>query len=162
MKVSVFARTTSRPESRPTATNASAPSSRRNEPRARAARRLPRQSVCDYQARIWATRKHLWVDRVASAWLIRRFIDAQAQFLWLDSPEDCPADALGFDFDGATFTHVGDKVTFEVLLESFGLDSDNALTRLAALVQKPALAPLPAINGSTEATSPYKQVTRDQ
>lgn len=104
------------------------------EPRARAARRLPRQSVCDYQARIWATRKHLWVDRVASAWLIRRFIDAQAQFLWLDSPEDCPADALGFDFDGATFTHVGDKVTFEVLLESFGLDSDNALTRLAALV----------------------------
>ncbi|WP_435369959.1 chromate resistance protein ChrB domain-containing protein, partial [Acinetobacter baumannii] len=41
---------------------------------------------------MWATRRHLWVDRVASAWLIQRFIDPHARFLWLDSPADCPAE----------------------------------------------------------------------
>lgn len=88
----------------------------------------------DYQERIWATRRHLWVDRVASAWLIRRFIDRYARFLWLDSPVHCPKEALGFDFEGATFTHVDDKVTFEVLLASFGLDADTALARLGVMV----------------------------
>jgi hypothetical protein len=71
---------------------------------------------------------------VASAWLIRRFIDPDARFLWLESPSDCPADALGFDFDGARFTHVGERVSFEVLLASFGLEEDRGLARLAALV----------------------------
>jgi len=94
-------------------------------------RRLDRK---DYQGRIWATRRHLWVDRVASAWLIRRFIDSKARFVWLDKPTSCPRKALGFDFDGAAFTHVGDKVTFEVLVESFGLDRDPALGRLGELV----------------------------
>jgi hypothetical protein len=88
----------------------------------------------EYQARTWATRQRLWVDRVASAWLIRRFIDPQARFLWLVSPEGCPTDALGFDFDGAAFTHVGERVTFEVLLVSFGLDDDPALLRLGEMV----------------------------
>jgi hypothetical protein len=87
-----------------------------------------------YQGRTWATRRHLWADRVASAWLIRRFIDQAARFLWLASPADCPPDALGFDFDGASFTHVGDKVTFEVLLASFGLDDDRGLARVAQLI----------------------------
>jgi hypothetical protein len=96
-----------------------------------AIRRLARK---DYQGRTWATRRHLWVDRVASAWLIRRFIDPKARFAWLDKPSSCPGKALGFDFDGATFTHVGDKVTFEVLLASFGLDADAGLVRLGELV----------------------------
>lgn len=87
-----------------------------------------------YQGRTWVTRRHLWVDRVASAWLIHRFIDREAHFLWLDSPSDCPADALGFDFDGATFTHVGDRVSFEVLLASFGLNQDRGLLRLGTMV----------------------------
>ncbi|RDK03496.1 chromate resistance protein ChrB domain-containing protein [Paraburkholderia lacunae] len=87
-----------------------------------------------YQARTWATRQRLWVDRVASAWLIRRFIDPTARFLWLASPGACPPDALGFDFDGAAFTHVGERVTFEVLVVSFGLDDDAALLRLGAMV----------------------------
>jgi hypothetical protein len=91
-------------------------------------------SVADYQRRTWATRRRMWVDRVASAWLIRRFIDRDARFIWLTSPEACPADALGFDFDGAAFTHVGERVTFEVLLASFGLDKDPALLRVAAMV----------------------------
>lgn len=88
----------------------------------------------DFIGRLWATRKHLWVDRVASAWLIYRFIDKTARFVWLEKPEDCPADALGFDFDGAAFTHVGERVSFEVLLASFGLDADTGLAALGRLV----------------------------
>jgi hypothetical protein len=94
-------------------------------------RRLERR---EYRGRTWATRRHLWIDRVASAWLIRRFIDPEARFLWLDKPSACPKKAIGFDFDGAAFSHVGDRVTFEVLLESFGLDDDDALVRLGELV----------------------------
>ena len=96
--------------------------------------RIARRDPTQYQGRMWATRRNLWVDRVACAWLIQRFIDPHARFLWLDSPADCPADALGFDFDGATFTHVGDQVSFEVLLTSFGLDGNPGLTRLGAVV----------------------------
>jgi len=103
------------------------------EPKAAAGVVTPR-ATADYQGRLWATRRHLWVDRMASAWLIRRFIDPQARFLWLEQPEDCPPEALGFDFDSAEFTHVGQRVTFEVLLASFGLDADPALMKLAALV----------------------------
>ncbi len=96
---------------------------------------ISKLNLSDYHARTWATRRRLWVDRVASAWLIRRFIDPQAHFLWLVSPADCPADALGFDFDGATFTHIGDRVSFEVLLASFELDQDRGLARLGAMVR---------------------------
>ena len=88
----------------------------------------------DYCGRTWATRKHLWVDRVVSAWLVHRFIDKTAHFIWMEKPEDCPEGALGFDFDGATFTHVGERVTFEVLLASFGLETDPGLTALGRLV----------------------------
>lgn len=87
-----------------------------------------------YRTRRWATRAHLWIDRVASAWLIQRFIDPEARFLWLCDTKECPEDAVGFDFDGAEFTHVQERVTFEVLLESFALANDAALQRLAALV----------------------------
>jgi hypothetical protein len=112
------------------------------EPRT-AERPLPRLDATDYQGRTWATRRHLWVDRVASAWLIRRYIDPGARFLWLESPADCPADALGFDFDGATFSHVGERVTFEVLLASFGLAAVPGLARLAALVHHLDVGGLP-------------------
>jgi len=87
----------------------------------------------DYRGRVWATRKRPWIDRLACAWLIRRFIDPHARILWLDSPVDCPADALGFDFDEATFSHVGNRVTFETLQASFELQ-EPGLSRLAALV----------------------------
>jgi hypothetical protein len=96
--------------------------------------RLPRLDAAKYRGRTWATRRRLWVDRVASAWLIRRFIDRDAKFRWLAKPSECPKSALGFDFDGAAFTHVGDRVTFETLLASFGLDDDPALARLGAMV----------------------------
>jgi hypothetical protein len=91
-----------------------------------------------YRGRLWATRRRLWVDRVASAWLIRHFIDPEARFLWLDRPEDCPAEALGFDFDEAAFTHTRiqskELVTFQVLAASFGLADDAGLARLGQLV----------------------------
>lgn len=97
-------------------------------------RRIARRVQTEFRGRTWATREKLWIDRVSSAWLIRRFIDPKAKFLWLKHIKDCPKRAVGFDFDGAEFTHVGNKVTFEVLLASFGLEADGGLTRLAALV----------------------------
>ena len=86
---------------------------------------IPRLDPAEYQGRDWATRARPWVDRLASAWLIARFIDRQARFLWLKSPADCPTDALGFDFDGAAFSHVGDRVTFETLLAEAGRVFDD-------------------------------------
>jgi len=94
---------------------------------------IPRRLLADYRGRMWATRARPLMDRLASGCLIRRYIDFDAQILWLASPADSPADALGFNFDGATFSHVGAKVTFETLLTSFGLESP-ALARLGGIV----------------------------
>lgn len=87
-----------------------------------------------YAAKTWATRKQLWIDRVASVWLIRRFIDPQARFIWLAKPADKPKRAIGFDFDGAEFTHCGGLITFEVLARRFQLDADAAVARLGTIV----------------------------
>lgn len=95
---------------------------------------VPSLSIEDYQGRTWATRKRPWVDRLATAWLVRRFIDKSPTFIWLADPKKCPRAALGYDFDGATFTHVGELVTFEVVARSFGLDKKPALARLGQLV----------------------------
>lgn len=95
---------------------------------------IPRLALADYQQRLWATRARPWVDRIASAWLIRRFIDPSARFTWLTDIHACPMETLGFDFDGATFSHIGERVTFEVLLASFGFEHDPALARLGELV----------------------------
>jgi hypothetical protein len=92
------------------------------------------RDCADYQGRRWATRKRPWIDRLGTAWLVLRFIDKSPTFVWLADPKACPANALGYDFDGATFTHVGDKVSFEVMAESFGLLDDPALRRLATLI----------------------------
>ncbi len=94
---------------------------------------IERLNAADFQGQLWATRARPWVDRLASAWLIRRWIDPQARFLWLQTPADCPPEALGFDFDGARFSHVGARVTFETLLASFSLQTP-ALLRLGLLV----------------------------
>ena len=102
------------------------------EPRA-ASRTVTRADRAAFQGRIWATRRRPWVDRLASAWLIRRFIDPAARFVWLADVAPCPRRAVGFDFDGATFSHVGTRVTFEVLVAAFDLGSP-ALHRLGTLV----------------------------
>ena len=90
----------------------------RGEPAARAAHGIPRLDPRKFQGKRWATRSRPWVDRLACAWLIRRFIDPGARFLWLADPAGstpAPRGALGFDYDGARFTHVGSRVSLEVL-----------------------------------------------
>jgi hypothetical protein len=97
-------------------------------------RRVRAVDAAGYRGRVWATRKDPWVDRLASAWLIKRFIDRDARFVWIDRPRDRPKRAVGFDFDGAAFTHSGNRVTFEVLRAAFGLEDDPALAKLGAAV----------------------------
>lgn len=104
-----------------------------DEPRVREGH-IERMNAAEYQGRLWATRARPWVDRLASAWLIQRFIDPQARIKWLADPADCPPDALGFDFDGATFSHIGSRVTFEVLASSFDLQEQTAIAQLGLLV----------------------------
>ena len=87
-----------------------------------------------YFQRAWATRKPLWADQLASAWLIRRFIDPEATLLWLDKNQECPACAVGYAFPGATFCNSRDKVTFEEMLASFKLDNNTALARIGTLI----------------------------
>lgn len=103
------------------------------EPRAMRGR-IARLNKADFQARTWVTRARPWVDRLASAWLIRRFIDPKANIRWVKSSQKQAGEVLGFDFDGAAFTHVDEKVTFEVLMESFALEENSALIRIAAIV----------------------------
>jgi hypothetical protein len=122
-----------------------------DEPHA-AQRKIRSRDRKNYRGRIWATREHLWIDRVASAWLIRRFIDPRAKFLWLKRVKDCPKGAVGFDFDGAEFTHADSKVTFEVLVRSFGLEQDAGLTRLGALVHHLDVGGIPIAEGPGFAT----------
>lgn len=104
-----------------------------DEPRVREGH-IERMNAAQYQGRLWVTRARPWVDRLASAWLIKRFIDPQARILWLAQPADGPPDALGFDFDGAAFSHTGRRVTFEVLATSFGLQEQPAIAQLGLIV----------------------------
>lgn len=87
----------------------------------------------NYQSRLWVTRPRPGVDRMASAWLIRRFIDGQAQFAFAVDQNAVPADAIPFDMFGVTFSHQGDGCTFETLCAAFQID-DPAVSRLAAIV----------------------------
>jgi hypothetical protein len=95
---------------------------------------IERRALSDFQGRTWATRARPWVDRLATAWLVHRFIDKSPTFLWLADVRKCPKSALGYDFDGATFSHVGDKVSFEVVASAFGLHDEPAITKLGELV----------------------------
>jgi hypothetical protein len=109
----------------------------RGEPVAQAPHGIARLDPRQFRGKRWATRARPWVDRLACAWLIRRFIDPEARFVWLADPAGstpAPRGALGFDYDGARFTHVGSRVSFEVLAASFGLDTDPRLQRIARAV----------------------------
>jgi hypothetical protein len=85
----------------------------------------PKRSA-EYQGKTWVTRKKPFVDRMASAWLIRRFIDPGAKFRFIE-------EFSTFDIRGAEFTHQGDLCTFEVLVKSFGI-KDKAIKRIAEIV----------------------------
>ena len=82
----------------------------------------------------WVTREGIFVDRIASAWLIRRFIDPEARFKFV-APKGYQPELgeLRFDMFEAEYTHEGDRCTFETLLRRFGLD-DPALAEIAEIV----------------------------
>jgi hypothetical protein len=83
----------------------------------------------------WATRSHCHVDRTACAWLIRRFIDEGAQFVFVDDPVDSPADATPFDMRGVEFSHHGGDCSFETFLRHYELD-DPVLWDIARIVHE--------------------------
>ncbi len=86
------------------------------------------------QRRTWATRRPLWADRLACAWLIRRFIDSEAKLVWLDKGGACPEGALGFGFEGARFANTETRITFEQMLGHFNLEGHAALGRIGSIV----------------------------
>jgi hypothetical protein len=138
----------------------------RGEPVARAPHGIPRLDAHKFQGKRWATRARPWVDRLACAWLIRRFIDPEARFVWLADPAastPAPRGALGFDYDGARFTHVGSRVSFEVLAASFGLDADPRLQRIARAVHFLDIGgiPVPEAAGLEAVLSGLREVHAD-
>jgi hypothetical protein len=87
----------------------------------------------EYRGRLWVTRPRPGVDRMASAWLIRRFIDQQAVFAFAADRASVSPEALPFDMFGVEFTHRGDRCTFETLCEVFRVHG-RAVTRVGELV----------------------------
>ena len=79
---------------------------------------------------IWVTRPDVHVDRIASAWLIQRFIDPKARFVFGPAREG----AIGFDMFDGEYTHQGDQCTFETLVQRFGLEHDEALRAIGEMV----------------------------
>jgi hypothetical protein len=89
----------------------------------------------DYQGRTWFTRKKPFIDRMASAWFIRRFVDAKAAFKFTSEGALSAAggNSATFDMPGGEFTHVGDLCTFEVLVKSFAV-KDKVVRKIAEIV----------------------------
>jgi hypothetical protein len=138
----------------------------RGEPKAQVPHGIPRLDIRKFQGKRWATRARPWVDRLACAWLIRRFIDTEARFVWLTDPAGstpAPRGVLGFDYEGARFTHVGSRVSFEVLLASFGLDADARLQRIARAVHFLDIGgiPVPEAAGLEAVLSGLREVHAD-
>jgi hypothetical protein len=103
---------------------------RSNKPVVKPATKSPQ----NLQGKTWVTRKGIYVDRMASAWLVRRFIDQQAKFKFVPAKGYTPlANEIRFDMFEAEFTHIGDRCTMEVLLERTGFD-DAALRIIAEIV----------------------------
>jgi hypothetical protein len=83
----------------------------------------------------WATRAHCHVDRAACAWLIRRFIDEAPEFVFVDDPDDVPADAMPFDMRGVELGHHDGGCSFETFLERYELN-DPVLWEIAQIVHE--------------------------
>jgi hypothetical protein len=84
---------------------------------------------------IWATRRRVHIDRTACAWLIRRFVDSDAEFVFVDDPDDVPADATPFDMRGVELGHHEGRCSFETILVRYQLD-DPALGRIGKVVHE--------------------------
>jgi hypothetical protein len=87
----------------------------------------------------WATRSHCHIDRAACAWLIRRFIDPQAEFVFVDDADEVPRDATPFDMRGVKLGHHGGDCSFETFLRRYELP-DPVLWELAKIVHEGDLA----------------------
>jgi len=87
----------------------------------------------------WATRSGCHVDRAACAWLLRRFVDPDAEFVFVDDPDDVPSNATPFDMRGVELSHHGGDCTFETMLRHFSLD-DPVLWDVARVVHEADLA----------------------
>jgi hypothetical protein len=83
----------------------------------------------------WATRPGLHVDRTACAWLIRRFIDPEAEFVFVADPDEVPADATPFDMRGVDLSHHGGDCSFETVLRRYELD-DPVLWDIARIIHE--------------------------
>jgi len=83
----------------------------------------------------WATRAGIHIDRAACAWLLRRFIDAEASFVFVDDPAEVPVEATAFDMRGVELGHHGGDCSFETILRRYGLE-DPVLWKLAELVHE--------------------------
>jgi hypothetical protein len=70
----------------------------------------------------WATRANCHVDRTACAWLIKRVIDPDAEFVFVEDPEDVPDDAIPFDMRGVKLSHVDGGCSFETILKRYEID----------------------------------------
>lgn len=88
----------------------------------------------------WATRANVHVDRAACAWLIRRFIDPGAEFVFLDNPAELPPAATPFDMRGAALGHHQGRCSFETALASFDLTADPALEEIGRIIHEADLA----------------------
>jgi hypothetical protein len=84
--------------------------------------------------RTWVTRKPLWADRLACAWLIRRFVDPEATLTWLEKTQPLPADAIGFAFEGAHFANSETRVSYEEMLLKLHLARNAALAKIGSIV----------------------------
>jgi hypothetical protein len=90
--------------------------------------------IKDFSNKKWVTRKEIFIDRLASAWLIKRFIDPKARFSFLPKgTEKAPRGTVPFDMYGSEFTHHGEDCTFETLMKAFDL-KDPALQSIAEIV----------------------------
>jgi hypothetical protein len=83
----------------------------------------------------WATRTGVHIDRAACAWLLRRFIDPDASFMFVDDPAEVPAEATPFDMRGVELGHHGGDCSFETILRRYQLE-DPVLWKLAQLVHE--------------------------
>jgi len=83
----------------------------------------------------WATRPRCHVDRAACAWLIRRFVDPEASFVFVTDPEDVPSDTIPFDMRGVELSHHNGDCTFETMLRRYEL-ADPVLWEIAGIVHE--------------------------
>ncbi len=90
----------------------------------------------------WTTRRNIHVDRTSCPWLIRKYLDPEAEFVFVPADTD-PASLEGHTFDmrGAEYSHEGDRCTFEVMLHRHGLESDPALVEMGRIIRDADVPP---------------------